>query len=293
MGLRERIFTLTDTHLYYTKNPTSTRVRGLLNIKFVKVWFFEEEEGSQKRLCVRFIKNMKFCDLYARNEEEWMEWRQALGRYMVHTDFHSRYGVVSMVGKGSFAKVYLVNDKVNGGEFAVKAFSKEFLESQNKGKLSLINEIEIMLSIDHPNCIKLYEVHESKNSIYLVLEYLQGGELFERITESEDLLNKDEIRLIMKCILEGLDYLDRRGILHRDLKPENLILSNKDDILLNKVKIVDFGLATPNDVEEYLFKRCGTPGFVAPEIIKSNSDGDEKFCSKVDVFSAGVICYIL
>lgn len=70
-------------------------------------------------------------------------------------------------------------------------------------------------------------------------------------------------------------------------------MESKEDLLSNKVKIVDFGLATRMDVDEYLFKRCGTPGFVAPEIIKSSTDDDSKFCSKVDVFSAGVICYIL
>lgn len=106
-----------------------------MKTKFVKVWFFEEEEGSTKRFCVRFIKNMKFCDLYARNEEEWLEWREKLTRQMIQTDFHNRYKVSNMIGKGSFAKVYLVNDTVNTGKYAVKAFSKEFLESQSKGRV--------------------------------------------------------------------------------------------------------------------------------------------------------------
>lgn len=150
-----------------------------------------------------------------------------------------------------------------------------------------------MLGLDNPNIIKLYEVHESKNSIYLILEYLEGGELFKRITESEELLSKDEIKNIMKGILEGIDYLSENGILHRDLKPENLILESQSDLLSNRVKIVDFGLATYQDVDEYLFKRCGTPGFVAPEIIKSSSTEKEVFTNKVDVFSAGVIFYIL
>ena len=96
-----------------------------------------------------------------------------------------------------------------------------------------------MLKVNHPNIIRLYEVHESKNSIYLVLEYLKGGELFQRITESEELLSRKEIALIMRWawiivfwpnshkirdILQGLRYLGKKGILHRDLKPENLIL---------------------------------------------------------------------
>lgn len=94
-------------------------------------------------------------------------------------------------------------------------------------------------------------------------------------------------------ILRGLAYLEEKDILHRDLKPENLILGSTEPILQNRVKIVDFGLATPADVDEYLFKRCGTPGFVAPEIIKADANSKEKFTTKCDVFSAGVICYIL
>lgn len=89
--------------------------------------------------CVRFIKNMKFCDLYARDQQEWKEWRKELLEKMIQTDFHTKFGVIKMVGKGSFAKVYLVQDKETKKQYAVKAFSKEFLESQNKGKVHCFN----------------------------------------------------------------------------------------------------------------------------------------------------------
>lgn len=81
--------------------------------------------------------------------------------------------------------------------------------------------------------------------------------------------------------------------MHRDLKPENMILKDKSDLETNMLKIVDFGLSSFCDVDNYLFKRCGTPGYVAPEIINSNSKDDTKFCPKVDIFSAGIIFYIL
>lgn len=81
--------------------------------------------------------------------------------------------------------------------------------------------------------------------------------------------------------------------MHRDLKPENMILKNENEITDNVLKIVDFGLATYCDLPEYLFKRCGTPGYVAPEIINSSSKENVKFCPKVDIFSAGIIFYIL
>ncbi len=197
-----------------------------------------------------------------------------------------------MIGKGSFARVYLVEDKSTKEKFAVKAFSKEYLLSQSKGKESLINEIEIMQVLRHDNIMTLEEIHESKNSIYLVLELLEGGELFSHIS-SKKCLSINSIHRIMSCLLKALKYLAEKGIMHRDLKPENMILKDKGKLEQSTLKIVDFGLSSFCDMEEYLFKRCGTPGYVAPEIINSSSRDNTKFDPVVDVFSAGIIFYIL
>lgn len=126
-----------------------------------------------------------------------------------------------------------------------------------------------MRSIDHEYAMCLKEVHESKNSVYLVLELLEGGELFNYVSKKGS-LSISESSCIMRCLLEALAYMDSRGIMHRDLKPENMILKLKDVPLeQNMLKLVDFGLATRYNIEEYLFKRCGTPGFVAPEVINA------------------------
>lgn len=197
-----------------------------------------------------------------------------------------------MIGKGSFARVYLVEDKQTLRKYAVKAFSKEYLLSQLKGKESLINEIEIMRDINHDNIMKLEELHESKNSVYLVLELLEGGELFNHIS-SKNKLSIKSIQRVMIGLLKALSYLHQKNIMHRDLKPENMILKDKSDLEENQLKVVDFGLSSYCDASEYLFKRCGTPGYVAPEIINSNSNDNTKLTPKVDIFSAGVILYIL
>ena len=97
----------------------------------------------------------------------------------------------------------------------------------------------------------------------------------------------------MKCLLEGLEYLASLNIMHRDLKPENMILKYNTDLDENILKIVDLGLSCYCNVDEYIFKRCGTPGYVAPEIIESSSKKHIKYTPKVDVFSAGVIFYVL
>lgn len=105
----------------------------------------------------------------------------------MQSNFHEKYEAIKMIGKGSFARVYLVEDKVSLAQFAVKAFSKEYLMNQTNGRESIINEVDIMKKLNHSNVMELVEIHESKNSIYLVLELLQGGELFERIQKHKKL----------------------------------------------------------------------------------------------------------
>jgi len=169
---------------------------------------------------------------------------------------------------------------------AVKTFDKSLLTSSTeKARASLINEINVMRRLEHSNIIQLYEVHESDKHIYLVLELLQGGELLDRIMRKGQYHERDA-SLLMKNLLSALDYMHSKGIMHRDIKPENLIL--KDSQNDSEIKIADFGLATFINSNDQLFKRCGTPGYVAPEILE-----DEKYDEKVDIFSSGVILYIL
>ena len=142
-----------------------------------------------------------------------------------------------------------------------------------------------MRKLHHEGIITLEEVHESDNHIHLVLEVLHGGELFERIIKKGYYSEKDAC-ILMQKLLTSLDFLHSKGIMHRDIKPENLIL--KDTANDWNIKIADFGLAAFVNSNEFLFKRCGTPGYVAPEVLE-----DLKYDQKVDVFSAGVILYIL
>lgn len=179
-----------------------------------------------------------------------------------------KYNAIKMIGKGSFARVYLVEDKLTQVKYAVKAFSKEYLVSQSKGKESLMNEIDIMQAIKNPYILNLEEVHESKNSIYLVLELLEGGELFNQMSQKIT-ISINDTRRVMKCLLDALSYLAEKNIMHRDLKPENLLLKDKCKLESATLKLIDFGLATYCDLDVYIFKRCGSPGYVAPEIINA------------------------
>ena len=146
-----------------------------------------------------------------------------------------------------------------------------------------------MQKMNHPNCIKLYEVYETKNSIYLVLEMIKGGELIKKIREKFVYKERD-VKLLMYNFLHALLHIHDRNVMHRDLKPENILL--REDGNINDIVIADFGLATFKDAEDILFKRCGTPGFVAPEIL-IYKEGTEFYDEKCDVFSAGIIFYLL
>ena len=145
------------------------------------------------------------------------------------------------------------------------------------------------LSLDsHPNVLRLEGVYESDNSIYVVLELLTGGQLFHKIQQSNGYFSSSQVKDFMFGLLGGLKQMHSQRIMHRDLKPENIML--RESSTLSPV-IVDFGLATNVDVEKYLFFRCGTPGYVAPEIIELNESRHiEPEC---DIFSAGVIFHIL
>lgn len=189
-------------------------------------------------------------------------------------------------------QVYYAIKKENKKAYAIKAFNKDILLSQSSGKESLINEVNLMKKLDHQNILKIYEVYETIHSIYLVIDLLEGGELLKKVKETPKLSHQDISKLMYNLLL-ALEHTHHRKIMHRDLKPENLLLKDKSS--LHNIVIADFGLATRYDipVSEIFFKRCGTPGFVAPEIL-NYKDGQENFYDeKCDIFSAGSIFFVL
>lgn len=232
---KERFFVLTDKHLVYYKDSSEDIVRGIMPLDYVRNEYIKEGHPTRAQYThgIRFIKNMKYSDLWLSDEHQFTEWKVQLSKVCVQSDFHIKFNAVKMIGKGSFARVYLVENKEDGTRSAVKAFSKEYLLSQNKGKESLINEIQIMKDINHQYIMQLLEIHESQNSIYLVLELLEGGELFNHVYKKGQ-LTIAEYNRTMRCLLEALAYMDQRGIMHRDLKPENMILKHKGEFSLNQ-----------------------------------------------------------
>lgn len=149
---------------------------------------------------------------------------------------------------------------------------------------SVITEIDVLRALDHENVIQLYETYETSKYIHLLLPYLSGGELFERI-KSKGLYRESDAQPVMRNFVRALEYLHAKKIVHRDLKPENLLLTSKQNC--TDLQIADFGLATVMDCDK-LYLRCGSPGYVAPELLQ-----EKGYNCMADMFSCGVIFYII
>lgn len=148
-----------------------------------------------------------------------------------------------------------------------------------------------MRNLSHPNILQLHEIYETDSSYYVILELLKGGNLNDFIKENTR-LKSTEIIIIIKSILSALKYCHSLNIMHRDIKPEN-ILFREENLCEKNVCLADFGLATYTTVDEYLFKKCGTPGFVAPEILRLDKTKNEKYGPVCDIFSLGVLFHLL
>jgi len=193
-----------------------------------------------------------------------------------------KYTMKDVLGTGAFSQVRLAESKEQPGRlFAIKVIDKKALKGKED---SLENEIRVLRRLDHPNVVKLLEAYESKASVYLVMELVTGGELFDRIVEKGSYTEKDAADLI-KQVLSAVAYMHSEGVVHRDLKPENLLYASSDED--SKIMISDFGLSKMED-SGIMATACGTPGYVAPEVLAQKPYG-----KAVDVWSIGVISYIL
>ena len=146
-----------------------------------------------------------------------------------------------------------------------------------------------MRLLQHPNIINLNEVYETDHSYYMIMELLEGGSLKDRI--SQEKIESDAIFSIMLGTLRGLNYMHQKGVMHRDIKPENILFRSNGNSE-NDVCIADLGLSSFVNEQIYLFFRCGTPGFVAPEIINLK-DENAHYTEKCDLFSLGIIYHLL
>ncbi|XP_004847840.1 myosin light chain kinase family member 4 isoform X2 [Heterocephalus glaber] len=186
-----------------------------------------------------------------------------------------------ILGGGRFGQVHKCEEKATGLRLAAKIIKTR----STKDKEEVKNEISVMNQLDHVNLIQLYDAFESKDHVILVMEYVEGGELFDRIIDENCSLMELDTILFIKQLCEGVRHMHQMYILHLDLKPENILCVNRD---AKQIKIIDFGLARRYKPREKLKVNFGTPEFLAPEVV--NYD----FVSfPTDMWSVGVIAYML
>ncbi|KAJ1415681.1 kinase-like domain-containing protein, partial [Ochromonadaceae sp. CCMP2298] len=196
--------------------------------------------------------------------------------------FRDKYKLGEVLGQGSYSVVRLGRRATDGQLVAVKMVTRERL--QREDELSLRIEVEVLMSLSHPNIVQVLDFFEEADYFYVVLEYISGGELFERLIEKE-VYTEGEARDLFVVLLKAIQYCHNKDVIHRDIKPENILLtSRKDDI---NVKVVDFGFAVRSG-EPAAKERAGTPGYIAPEIVEGKPHG-----KPVDMWSLGVTLFML
>ncbi|KAF3937593.1 hypothetical protein ABW19_dt0201125 [Dactylella cylindrospora] len=188
------------------------------------------------------------------------------------------------LGSGHFATVFVAIEKSTGQKYAVKVFKKR-RKDDGRGQMGLQQEIAVLMSVHHPNVLCLKETFDEEEGIYLILELASEGELFNLIIEKGK-LTEDETRKLFLQLLGGLKYLHERNIVHRDIKPENILLTDKN----LTCKLADFGLAKIIGEDSFTTSLCGTPSYVAPEILMPSRN--RKYTKAVDIWSLGVVLYI-
>ncbi|RHZ01811.1 hypothetical protein DYB37_007566 [Aphanomyces astaci] len=189
------------------------------------------------------------------------------------------------LGTGSFATVKSAVNKADNTKWAVKCIEKASLAPDDEEALRV--EVEVLQMVEHPNIVKLKEVFDCPKTFYMVMEEMSGGELFDRIVEKEK-YSEREARTVVHKLATALAYCHTLGIVHRDLKVRHCKLNLKACLENAEIKIADFGLAKLIQGNSMMQTACGTPGYVAPEILEGKPYGGE-----VDMWSLGVITYIL
>lgn len=198
------------------------------------------------------------------------------------TSFEAQYRLDEQIGKGGFAIVKIAYSRQNDSKVAVKLLKSQ----ENASDVEAFErEYRLLKSLNHPHIVTVYGFFRDPEKICIVLEYLEGGELFDRIVEKK-VYTEGMARHAFQMMLLAVCHLHSHNIIHRDLKPENLLLSNKEDA--STLKVCDFGLARELNDEEELISRAGTPDYIAPEIVQSRPLG-----KPVDMWAAGVILFIL
>ena len=229
--------------------------------------------------CNYYQKNSKNLSLYI------ISYKNKYNEYPETSLSFYKYG--RLIGQGAFGKVNLGLNILTGRVVAVKSFNKQTLNNETENKIKIFYETDLMKQLNHPNITKILEHFESEKYYLIIMEYINGGNLFSFVKKRRKLSEKTA-KFLFRQIIEGIKYIHSKNIVHRDIKLENILID-----VNNNIKICDFGIGKILDNKnERLHDQCGTPMYMAPEILLSTKEkGYEAF--PVDLWSSGIALYIM
>lgn len=279
--LKPRLVNLTSSHIYRF-GKSFQEVKKISCINWKKLESFTETNDEEERFGFRLGFNSNFQDFYTKSSSDLDTWIKHLSNLVILTDFKEDFVIIKTIGKGNYGSVKLVEDRYTHEQYAMKYMNSTLLKN-NMSLLNLKNEIQILRKLDHPGVIQLDRVYEKNSKIYLIFKYYPDKDLYDRLMKLNKYTEKAASALAYN-LLETIAYMHNKSYIHRDLKLENILMSSGESD--SEIVICDFGLAC-NKADKNIPK-CGSPGYVAPEILFG-----EDYTTKVDIFSVGVIVYIL
>ena len=201
---------------------------------------------------------------------------------------YKKYTVEKTIGRGHFAKVKQVLNKLDGTRYAVKLLDKAMCDHDLQ---DLVNEFEVLKRLRHPNIIRIVDAYESPTHLCLVTELATGGELMHRISQENSTYSEGEMRRHCLAVISAVDYMHSKSIVHRDIKPENVLLSDRSEAAA--VKLCDMGLARHFQKRQLLRTICGTHKYLAPELVRCDRGEQAGYTKAVDVWGIGILLYIM
>ena len=282
---KELWFKLVYKDLFYYKNKNEKVHRGMHNLSglFLQAQGLKEIKG-RKMYCFNILFPSKNRIYYCDNETEYNNWISALKKATGYTNLLDIYDIKQKLGKGKFGLVKLGINKETNDKVAVKVMNKNNMDSSD---LELVRtEIEILKICQHPYIIKLYDIFENVDYIYIIMEYCSGGDLFSFLQKRNFILKEDKVATIMYKLCKAVFYVHSYGIAHRDIKPENVLLTSEDEDA--DIRLLDFGLSKIVGPNQKCTEPYGTLTYCAPEIIL-----DKPYLKTVDSWSLGVMTYLM
>ena len=283
--LKKVYFKLIGRDFYYFKNKEDTSHKGMHNLSGIYVKPGEKVTIEDKTFFTfSILYPQKARTYYIEDEKEYKDWLNKLHLSIDYKNLLDLYDIKEKIGKGKFGLVKHAIHKESGKEVAIKIMAKKNMSTSD---LELAKtEIDILKICNHPNIIKLYDVFDTPDYIYIIMEYCSGKDLFSYIEKRNYKLPEPRAAEIIHKLSMAIFYIHSYGIIHRDLKPENILMTDNTDKA--DIRLLDFGLSKIVGPTEKCTEPYGTLSFVAPEVLKG-----KPYEKSVDLWSIGIIAYLL